>query len=132
MAGRMFKPLSGALEQGVVKLYAQVTTSTSGAVASQLAQGLVVSKTADKVGRYTLTLKDKYMRVLACQAVVIGAADAAYATASGVHAILRNVVVSGAVPALEVQFTRTDTGVDAELANGAVFLVELTLKNSSV
>jgi len=132
VASRMFQQFQGSLERGVVKLFATVTTSTSGTVSSQDAMGLVVSKVSGKAGRYKLTLADAYQRVLACSAVVIGAADAAYATANGVQAILRNVAVSGAAPALEVQLCRTDTGADAEVIDAAVILIELTLSNSSV
>jgi hypothetical protein len=119
MASRQFQQFQFSLERGVVKLFATVVTSTSGTIASQDAMGMTIAKVGSEAGRYKLTLADAYQRVLACNAVVIGAADAAYATANGVNSILRNVAVSGAAPALEVQFTRTDTGADAELADGA-------------
>jgi len=133
MASRQFEQFQGSLEKGVVKLYATITTSTSGTIASSVVKGLAVSKVAAKAGRYAIALQDSYMRLLAVNAVVIGAADAAYTTANGVQAILRNVAVASATaPAFEIQLCRTDTGADAEVIDAAVILVEITLSNSSV
>jgi hypothetical protein len=130
MASRMFQQFQGTLERGVVKLFATVTTSTSGAIASSSALGMTITKTASEAGRYTVTLSDKYVSLLAANALVEGAADAAYTTAKGSQAILRGVDIAGKV--LYVQFVRTDTGADAELEDGAKFFLELTLKNSTV
>ena len=128
----MFQQFQGTLEKGVVKLYATITTTTSGTIGSTSAVGLSVAKVAAEAGRYRVTLDDKYTRLLAAQAIVTGAADAAYTTAKGAYAIVRNVAVSAATPVLDIQFVRTDTAADAEVEDGATIYVELTLKNSSV
>jgi hypothetical protein len=132
MANRQFQQFQGSLEKGVVKLFATITTTTSGAIGSTSALGLTVAKVGSEAGRYRLTLDDKYTRLLAVNAIVSGAADAAYTTAAGVNALVRNVAVSSATPILDLQLCRTDTGADAEVIDGAVIYVELTLKNSSV
>ena len=132
MANRQFQQFQGTLEKGVVKLFATIVTSTSGAISSTTATGLTVAKVAAEAGRYRVTLDDKYTRLLAAQAIVTGAADAAYTTAKGAYAIVRNVAVSSATPVLDIQFVRTDTAADAEVEDGATIYVELTLKNSSV
>lgn len=132
MANRQFQQFQGTLEKGVVKLFATITTTTSGTIGSTSAVGLSVAKVAAEAGRYRITLEDKYTRLLAVNATVSGAADAAYTTAKGSFAIVRNVAVSSATPVLDIQFVRSDTTADAEVLDAAVIYVELTLKNSSV
>lgn len=131
MANKDFKATVRTYEGGVVKLFAKVVTSTSGAIASQVSKGLTVAKTAGEVGRYTLTLDDKYSALLGCSVTLVGAADAAYTTAAGLNSFVRGVAVGDSTPLLYVQFARTDTGADAEVINAAEFYVELTLKNTS-
>lgn len=132
MASRMFQQFQGTLEKGVIKLYATITTSTSGTISSTLATGLTVAKVGSEAGRYRITLDDKYTRLLSVHAIVSGAADTAYTTAKGLNALVRNVAVSAATPIFDLQMVRTDTGADAEVEDGAVIYVEITLKNSSV
>lgn len=132
MASRQFQQFQYSLERGVVKLFATVVTSTSGAIASSDAMGMAVTKVGSEAGRYKLTLQDAYQRMLSCSVMVSGASDAAYTTAKGIQAIVRNVAVSGATPALEVQLVRTDTGADAEVEDGATIWIEVTLSNSSI
>jgi hypothetical protein len=132
MASRRFEQLSSlTVEKNVVKLYATIVTSTSGAVASVDCMGASIAKVSAEAGRYRVTLADAYQRLLACNAIVSGAADAAYTTANGVQAIVRNVAVSAATPVLDIQFVRTDTGADAEVIDGATIYAEITLSNSS-
>lgn len=92
-----------------------------------------MAKVGSEAGRYRITLAGSYQRLLAANVVVSGAADAAYTTAKGVQAIVRNVNVSNAsAPVLDIQLIRTDTAADAEVEDGASIFVELTLSNSSV
>ena len=132
MANRRFQQFQGTLENGVVKLFATVTTSTSGAIASLSSSGLTITKTGSETGRYTVTLSDKYTNLLSAHAIVQGGADGNYTSTKGSYAIVRGVDVSAATPLLYVQFVRTDNAHDAELEDGAKFYLELTLKNSSV
>lgn len=130
MANRLLKPLKGCLEAGVVKLFGSVTTSTSGTIASQACKGFSVAKTATKTGRYTVTLADKYNGLLACAVVVQGADDAQVASAKGVQAMLRAVDMTNGV--FKVQFLDRQTQpADAELEDGAIFRLEITLKDST-
>lgn len=132
MANRLMKRDMGTLEQGIVKLFGSVTCSTSGTVSSSTGKGFTITKTSAKTGRYTVTLADKYTSLLACSVTIVGATDAAYTTAKGLTHILRNVNVGAAVPYFEIQFNDPDgSAADAELETNAVFLVEVTLKNSS-
>lgn len=131
MANRLFKPLAGCLEAGVVKLYGSFTTSTNGTIDASSCKGFSVAKVADEAGRYTVTLADTYKALLACNVAIIGAADAAYTTAKGLTSILRNVSVADSTPTFDIQFNDPDgSPADAELANGAKVLIEVTLKNS--
>lgn len=132
MANRNFQQFQGTLEKGIVKLFATITTTTSGTIGSTTATGLTVAKVGSEAGRYRITLQDQYTRLLCVNAIVSGAADAAYTTAKGLNTLVRNVAVNAATPILDIQFARTDTGADAEVEDAAVIYVEITLKNSSV
>ena len=133
MASRMFQQFQGSLEKGVVKLFCTIVTSTSGAISSSDMLGGSVAKVGSEAGRYRISLADSYQRLLGASVMVSGAADAAYTTAKGIQAIVRNVDVSNAsVPLLDIQLVRTDTAADAEVEDGASIFIELTLSNSSV
>lgn len=131
MANRYFKDKPMTLEGGVVKLYGKVVTTTSGTIGSTSCKGFAVTKTGSETGRYTVTLEDKYMELLACSVIVEGAADSAYTTANGLNSFLRGVAVGAATPLFYVQFNRTDTAADAELEDAAEFYIEITLKNTT-
>lgn len=131
MANRLFKPLAGCLEAGVVKLYGSFVTSTSGTIDSSACKGFSVAKTGSETGRYTVTLSDTYKGLLAVNVAIVGAADAAYTTAKGLTWILRNVSVADSTPTFDIQFNDPDgSPADAELENAAKVLIEITLKNS--
>ncbi len=133
MADRLMKQFSATLEAGVCKLFGSVTTSTSGTIASQSCKGFSVAKTAGETGRYTVTLADVYVDLLSVSVAVVGAADAAHTAARGLTPMLRNdaVGVSGG-KTFNVQFVSADgSAADAELVDGAKFLLEITLKNST-
>lgn len=91
-----------------------------------------IAKVGSEAGRYRITLSGSYQRLLAANVIVSGAADAAYTTAKGVQAIVRNVAVSAATPVLDIQLIRTDTASDSEPEDNASIYIELTLSNSSV
>lgn len=132
MANRLLKPLAGCLEAGVVKLFGSFVTSTSGTIASSSCKGFTVAKTATETGRYTVTLADTYTALLGVNVSIVGAADAAYTNAKGLTHILRNVSVADSTPTFDIQFNDPDgSPADAELADAASVLIEITLKNSS-
>lgn len=124
------KALKGTQERSVVKLYGSFVTSTDGTIASSYRRGFSVAKTADEVGRYTVTLDETYERLLAVS-VSIGsdAADAAYTTGKGLSWVLRNVDVV-TLKTLDIQFNSPDgSPADAELEDAATVYIELTLKD---
>lgn len=129
MANRLFKQFQMTLEAGVVKLYGTVVTSTSGVIASEACKGFTVAKTAGEVGRYTVTLSDYFLGLLAVSVTVVGSTDAVYTSGKGLPHFLRNVAVSTAGKTFDVQFGGA-AYADAELEDGAKFIVEITLKNS--
>lgn len=132
MANRLMKQFMCTLEAGVCKLYGEVTTSTSGTISSQSCKGFTVAKTGSETGRYTVTLADKYNKLLACSVVVVGAADAAYGSGKGLAAFLRNDSIGSSGTTFNIQFCDAATPqADAELEDGAKFKLEITLKNSS-
>lgn len=80
-----------------------VTLGAGGAISSQDCEGFTVAKTAAEVGRYTATLRNKFLKLQYAHAVVEGAADAAAAAAKGQVCQLRGVAVSSATPVLLFQ-----------------------------
>lgn len=131
MANRLNKQFMQSLEAGIVKLYGEVTTSTSGTISAQSCKGFSVAKTGSETGRYTVTLADKYNKLLHCGVVVVGATDAAYTAAKGLVSFLRNDSVASSGTTFNVQFADPATSADAELEDGAKFKLEITLKNST-
>ncbi len=132
MANRLLKPFKGCLEAGVVKLYGKLDTTTSGTVdtTNTSCKGFTIAKTGSEAGRYTVTLADKYAKLLAVSAVVESSADTAYTTAKGVVPILRGVNMTTGV--FYLQFVDADgSAADAELEDGANVYIEITLKDSS-
>lgn len=132
MANRYYKQFVNVMESGITKLYGKVVTSTSGTVGSTSCVGFSVAKTATETGRYTVTLEDYFAGGLkACSVMLVGSADAAYTSAKGLVAYLRNVSVSGSAKTFDIQFCDPDgSPADAELADAAEFYIEITVKNS--
>lgn len=136
MANRQFQT-PRALRKELVILAGRFVTTTGGtlsttAFTSAKLAGFTLAKVGSEAGRYRVTLQDKYNELLGVVAVVEGAADAAYTTAAGVTPLIRNVDVSAATPILDIQFTRQDTGADAEVIDGAIIRITLILANSNV
>lgn len=133
MANRMYKPFLGTFDQGVVKLYGSVVTTTSGTVGSTSCKGFSIAKTDSETGRYTVTLQDSYNKLVAVVVSPILATDAAATSAKGLTWYLRNVSVSDTTPTFDIQFCDADgSPADAELQDAAEFLLEITLRNSAI
>jgi hypothetical protein len=137
---RLLHPFRGTPTHGVIKLYGKMTTSTSGTIASSSCDGFTITKTGSETGRYTIQLGSstdqlKAAELLGCNVTIIGADDAAYTADAGISWFVRDddVATDGT---FEIQFstdpTTDGTQADAELENGAIILVEITIKNSSV
>lgn len=131
-ANRYFRPMSGVLESGIVKLFGKVVTSTSGTVSSTSCKGFSIAKTSAKTGRYTVTLENLYKGLKSVNVMIVGSTDAAYTSAKGIVSFLRNVAVDS-TGTFDIQFADADgSAADAELEDAAQFYVEITLKNSSL
>lgn len=135
-----FQPGLGVFNRrNTVKFLHRVVLGASGAIASQdpaNESGIVATKTATEVGRYTLQLPVgptgfKYRKLNWVDAKIVGADDTAYTTANGLNVLLRdNDIDGGALDGtIDVQFCRTDTGADAEVENSRVlyFRVEVEI-----
>jgi hypothetical protein len=131
MANRLMKQFPLTLEAGVCKLFGSCTTTTSGTVGSQSGKGFTITKVGATAGRYLVSFQDKYTSLLGIAVTLQGSTTAAYTAAKGLCHMIRVENVAGAVPSLLIQFQDPATSLDAEVADGAKFFVEVTLKNSS-
>lgn len=139
MANRLFVPLSGAIQRGLVVLGGKHTTTTTGtlsAVAGQFSTarqcGYVLTKVGATAGRYLVTFQDKFMDVFEVVGTVFITGGAAFPVANGMECFVRDAAVTAAIPVLTIQFKRTDTGADAEVPDGAIIGLKLLMKNSSI
>lgn len=137
LGNKQFRRDMAAREAGVVKLYGKVITSTSGTISSSSCKGFTVTKTSAKTGRYTITLDTTYNKLLMCSVVVQGADDTTpYTTTRGLMSYIRAVDVAATAASTHLfylQFCdRATAPADAEVLDGGVIYIELTVKNSSV
>lgn len=130
MANKLFKGDVKCYESGVIKLYGNFTTSTSGTISAQSCKGFSVAKTGSETGRYTVTLDDTYTALLGVGVNVVGSSDAAYTSTKGLINYLRNVSVADSTPTFDIQFVQVSIA-DAELLDAAKVYIEITLKNST-
>jgi len=126
-ADRYYYPPKGSLTRNVVKLYGKVVTSTGGAISSQSCDGFSVALTDSEAGRYTVTLEDQYADFAGCNVTLEEADDAAVTIAEGIQTFVRNIDVTADTPLFYVQFVRSDTAADADIADGLTFYLEITL-----
>ena len=127
---------------GVDRLTGRVTTSASGAIASQDCPGFTVTKTSAKTGRYDVQMvnADGGQASVAMFAgitvtVITTTADAAYTTGKGLSYVIRNEDPTNGK--FQIQFNSPVTSgsctwPDTELEDGAKFLIALDVKLSSV
>lgn len=129
----LYQPM--AAEPGLVEIYGEFTTTTSGTIDTAATSGGVgitsIVKTASKTGRYTITLASTFKKLKFAEAIIIGADDAAFTDAKGCDPRLRDddIASDGTI---ELQFVDADSGADAELQDAAKVLFKLVLKNTSV
>ncbi len=121
MANRKFEKVQ-ALEKEIKHLYAEVSIGASGAPTIVRATG-IASIARNSAGLYTLTLQDKYMRLM-WAGVTIQSPTAEDLTA---HLVAETVATNKTVQ------LRTLTAATAtDPASGDKLLIKLELKNSSV
>ena len=124
MANRNFKPGAMAIEKGLICLYGRVVVGASGAITSQDTRGFEVSLSASP-GVYDVTLEDGYNDLRMVTTNVIGAV----AVGEGKMA---QVTTDLSAKVFEITFYATDDGAAADVGSGKTFLIEITLKNSTV
>lgn len=141
MANRLYKRGDfSSLTPGIVKLFGYVEMGASGAISTTVpakCDGFTITKTAAKTGRYTITLDDKYSRLLGVNVTLNGDDDAAYTTGKGNFCFVRagDDITDGASKVFYLQFatigpaTATATCVDTELEDNVEITIEITLKN---
>ena len=121
MANRNFNPVQ-ALDKEVKHLYANISIGASGAPTLNAALG-IASVARDNAGDYTLTLDDKYNKLLMFKGQILDAAS-------------EDIVVQPAVDAVasgpSVSFFTNTAATATDPSNGSTLLIELVLRNSSV
>ena len=125
MSNRMFYPLRGSLNREVVTLYGTVTTTTSGAVGSQACKGFTVSRTG--TGVYAIALQDAYAAVLD-----VGFTIAVSAITAGKGQIIALTTDTPLSSALVVKVYRPDTQAVADVDDGAVIKLAITLSRVAI
>ena len=124
MSNRSFFPLRGSLHREAVMLMGQVTTSTSGAIASQKCKGFSVARTG--AGVYVVTLENAYAALLDAQIVPVAALNAAKGAVSIVTAEAVATTPSVTITLLDGAHAAADP------VDGAVLLVSLKLSRVPV
>lgn len=131
-------PYKGVVGQrrGVLSFFATVIIGAAGAISSQdksEATGMAqIVKTAAQVGRYTITLPERYKTFLKGVVTIIGPNSAAYngaANTSGLMVIFRadDIDANNKDGTIELQFVQASTYSDAELPNPTTFIVEIVV-----
>lgn len=131
MADRAFHPSYRALELEVVHIYAKATIGATGAptLVSAASKG-VASIARNSAGQYTLTLSDKYNSLLWGNVALVSTADSDAATVGVAFRLEAEDVVSAKT--VQFQAHNMADGAVADPASGAVLLIKLELKNTSV
>lgn len=127
MANRYFEQFRYSFEKKVVDLYMKVAVGATGAPTLSTANSKGIASIArNSAGRYTITLQDKYQKLLMVDATIL--------LASGLPAPQEFAIVSQAVtnstPTVVVQFSAAGVATDPD--NGATLYLQITLGDSSV
>lgn len=138
---RTWKKDFGSLVPALRAVHCEVATTTNGTLAAtQENRGLKLTKTAGKVGRYTLQLLGvgnvnanavKWINTIVS---VLGTSDAALTDAKGVwQGDMRNENIGTGTNAgtIDIQFVDADSRADAEVADGSVLYVTLFISESN-
>jgi hypothetical protein len=128
MANRWFEQFAYSLVKGKVFLYGKVTIGAAGAPTLVSANSKGISSIVrNSAGKYTITLQDKYNRLLHIKPVIV--------LGAGTPAAPFNFVVSESVASAKtivIQFLAVDGTTATDPASGEEVRFEIQLKNSSV
>lgn len=120
MAARNFNRLQ-ALEKEVKSLYLQVAIGASGA--PTLTKGLGSASIArNSAGNYTVTLQDKYVRLMGCQVMQLN---------SSAEDITVQLLAESVSSAKTVQFVCKTDATATDPSSGSKLFIRLDLKNST-
>lgn len=121
MANRNFNRFQ-ALEKEIKSLYAEVAIGASGAPTVTKALG-ITSVVRNSAGLYTITLDDKYNRLMSVEVRVVAP------TAEDLNV---QMAAADVTSAKTVQIRCVAAGVATDPASGDSLLIRIDLKNSSV
>ena len=124
MASRAFFDRFLTLEEEVIYLFAQITVGSSGAIASTDRGKGVTSVVETGTGRYTLTLDDKYARLLWADAQVMRA------TGTVDLKLLTNLETVASTKTVEFGVTKSSDGTVVDAASGDIIRFVLVLGNT--
>jgi hypothetical protein len=134
MANRDLKPAPGNLEQGVVQLFGSFLVGASGAVTSGSVKGGGISTVVKEAtaGQYTVTLSDRWNRLLKADAKVVLATIAA-ALPQAQILMAPSTLQSGfkADGKIVIQFVDA-AGAAVNPDSGAMVMMDMIVRNSSV
>jgi hypothetical protein len=127
MANRYFNQFRLSLEKQPVDLFMTVTIGATGAPTLVASKSKGISSIVrNSVGKYTITLMDKYVDLLI--------AEWSFQNATGISAApemgLVSYAVSAATPTIVIQFAN-NAGAATDPANGDEIKLNFTLKNST-
>lgn len=135
MSSHSFHRMLGALEIDVVHLYARFTVGAAGVATIVSAPGSkgITSIVRSAAGKYVVTLDDAYYQFLMGHAVVQDATNSDPTTVGVLARVFSETVSTPANPGVvTIQFYNVANGSAADPRNGAVVLVKLEMRNSTV
>lgn len=121
MGNRRTRPIS-ALEQEIVKIYAEVAIGSSGAPTLTRGQG-VASISRSTNGTYLVTLSDSYNVLMGFTANILQASS---------QDLYPKLIAETIGSAKTVTFETLTGATPTDPASGSVIFMEITVKNSSV
>jgi hypothetical protein len=131
VANRFLNQFRKAFEKEVVDIFGKVAIGVTGAPVLNVAQSKGIASIARTgVGAYTVTLSDRWSRLLKAVPTHILAAGVP-ATTSNAQMVVRQDNSGAAAKTILIEFVN-NAGVAVELTNATSLLLQFTLKNSSV
>ncbi len=131
MANRSFHRIAGSLEIEPVMLWASITVGATGAVSASYGQG-IASVTRLSAGQYKISLADTYNKLLFADVSLLDTTDSDPTTVGVLSRIKSEQVASTTAPQIVIQCFNTTNGAAADPRNGALLLVKIEVRNSSV
>lgn len=119
----------GALEAGIIWLYARIAIGATGAPTLSSGKG-IASVSRSSAGRYVVTLEDAYNALLCTTVTAEGTITDDSATVGTTFKVRSSDVTNSTTPTVTIQAVKAD-GTAADPGDGDTLNVCLTLKASS-